>query len=169
MLFRSIRAESAGLGQGATFTVDFPVLAVRVSSGLGREAQDSAPRGEVLRGLRVLIVDDQPDARELLALVLERRGANVRMATSAGEALDVVGESDIDVLVSDISMPGRDGYDLVREVRRLRGDSIRAVALTAYTGHEVRERALAAGFDVHATKPLDPDHLINALERLGRG
>ena len=166
----TIRAESAGQGLGATFTVDLPVLAVRVRSGSrGPGSQETTQWSNVLRGLRVLIVDDQPDARELLALVLERRGATVHVASSAGEALDVVGKGDIDVLVSDLSMPEKDGYDLIREVRRLVGGGrIHAIALTAYTGHEVRERALAAGFDAQATKPLDPEKLVAALQSLGR-
>ena len=167
----TIGAESAGKGQGSTFTVDLPVLAVR----LGRTALETvratsaARRG--LRDLRVLVVDDHRDARELLALALREHGAEVRMAQSASEALVVMREDDVDVLVSDISMPEIDGYSLVERARTLGRRSrrpLRAVAVTAHTGHAVRDRALAAGFDAHATKPLNADDLVRILEHLGR-
>src|SRR5207248_2597512 len=135
----TIRADSAGRGQGATFTVDLPVLAVRLArgelpSGSTRAAAGSMPG---LEGLRILIVDDQPDARDLLALVLAERGADVRVAASASEALERLGADQIDALISDISMPEIDGYELIRAVRRrgeTRGRRLHAVAVTAYTG-----------------------------------
>jgi len=164
----SIRAESAGKGHGATFTVDLPVLAVRVGRGALDLARPAVATSGGLRGLRVLVVDDQPDARELFAFVLTERGAVVHAAGSASEAMDVLSAQEIDILVSDISMPGTDGYSLIRSVRALptQGERIRAVAVTAFTGHEVRQRALAAGFDAHATKPLDPEALSETLVKL---
>jgi PAS domain S-box-containing protein len=164
----TIRAHSAGKGQGSTFTVDLPVLAVR----LGRPSLEAPrPAGRDLRDLRVLVVDDHPDARDLLALALREQGAEVRVAQSASEALVMLKEGDVDVLVSDISMPDIDGYGLVgraRALERTSGRPLRAVAVTAHTGHDVRDRALAAGFDAHATKPLNANDLVRVLEGLGR-
>jgi len=162
----TIRAESAGKGTGATFTVDLPVLAVRVAPSDGAGGDAAAPG---VAGLRVLIVDDQRDSRELLALVLANHGAEPRTAASAHEALATIAAHDIDALVSDISMPEVDGFELVGRMRDAAGDRgrlIRAIAVTAYTGHEVRARALGAGFDAHATKPVDPDELIGILASL---
>ena len=162
----TIRAESPGKGHGATFIVDFPVLAVRVDANADSPTPTSA-RANRLQGLNVLVVDDQADARGLLALVLAGRGLRVEVAGSAEEALQRLRTDEIDVLISDISMPGKNGFDLVRDVRTRVGDrSFLAVALTAYVGPEVRARALAAGFDVHLTKPLDPERLIDVLEAL---
>jgi PAS domain S-box-containing protein len=167
----TIRADSPGKGRGATFTVDLPVVAVRLRPGQAHagRAPGAAGSGAGVRGLRVLIVDDQPDARDLLAVVLGQHGAHVQVAASAREALHYLGAHAIDVLVSDISMPETDGYELIRTVRNRDERAARplhAVAVTAYTGHDVRDRALAAGFDAHATKPLDPDHLVQLLTRL---
>jgi CheY-like chemotaxis protein len=119
----------------------------------------------------VLIVDDQPDARDLLALVLTDRGAEVRVAGSATEALQHLAAHELDALVSDISMPEVDGYELIRAVRGLPAGAagrVRAVAVTAFTGHDVRNRALAAGYVAHATKPLDPEQLVQLLAQLRR-
>jgi PAS domain S-box-containing protein len=167
----TIHAESAGKGHGATFTVDLPVLAVRLPHGdsaVGARRVAAAPAPE-LSGLRILIVDDEADARDLIAVVLGDRGAEARVAGSAAEALDVLAAHEIDVLVSDISMPDVDGYGLIERVRALdweRRRPIHAIAVTAYTGSAVRDRALAAGFDAHATKPLDPEHLLAMLAAL---
>jgi PAS domain S-box-containing protein len=165
----TIRADSAGLGQGATFTVDLPVLAVRIGSG--RSDDDTrrdapAANGDGAPPLRVLVVDDQPDARDLLAVVLGEHGMTVHTAGSAAEALEVLSTHDVDVLISDISMPDMDGYHLIEGVRAAGRGSIRAVAVTAYTGRDVRDRALAAGFDAHATKPVEPEHLVHLLRTL---
>jgi PAS domain S-box-containing protein len=170
----TIRADSGGAGQGATFTVDLPVLAVRV--GTARLAPDAGskplPRtGGRLSGLRVLVVDDQADARDLLALVLTEEGGVVHVAGSASEALDRLATHDIDVLISDISMPEMDGYELIRIIRgdATRMSRLRAIAVTAYTGQEPRDRAVAAGFDAHATKPVDAANLVRLLETFAHG
>jgi len=166
----TISARSGGTGQGATFTVDLPVLAVRAGSDRFRpdaEHYVAAASTPGLQGLRVLIVDDQRDALELLAAVLADHGVVVHLAGSATEALEMLATCEIDVLISDISMPDTDGYALIQRVRaRPAGavEPIRAIAVTAYTGRDVRDRALAAGFDAHATKPLDPEHLVHLLE-----
>ncbi len=162
-----VHAESAGRGQGATFVVELPIVAVR-----GPRPDGSPERrgrsGSRLDGLRVLVVDDQSDAREIVGVVLRERGAEVHLAGSVAEALALLGHQAIDVLVSDLAMPGADGYDLMRAVRAGHEFPIHAVALTAYTGHEVRERAIAAGFAAHATKPLNPDDLVELIAKLPR-
>jgi CheY-like chemotaxis protein len=162
-----VHAESAGRGQGATFVVELPIVAVRAPHVAGAPERRGGA-GSRLDGLRVLVVDDQSDAREIVGLVLRERGAEVHLAGSVAEALDLLGQRPIDVLVSDLAMPGADGYDLIRAVRASGEAPIRAVALTAYTGHEVRERAIAAGFAAHATKPLNPEDLVELIAKLPR-
>jgi signal transduction histidine kinase len=166
-----VHAESAGKGQGATFVVELPITAVRVGRPSATRERAAAAPGSRLDGLRVLVVDDQSDAREVVALILRERGAEVHLASSVADALQVLSQTAIDVLVSDLAMPGADGYDLIRALRS--GDAgqpagVRAVALTAYAGHEVRERAIAAGFAAHATKPLDPEDLVELIAKLSR-
>jgi signal transduction histidine kinase/CheY-like chemotaxis protein len=165
----TIRAESEGKGKGATFTVDLPVLAVR--RGRHRDGEhDAAPPLTGLEGCRVLIVDDQPDARELLAVAVGQSGAEVRVAASAGEALQILSEHDVDMLVSDIAMPEMDGFAFIETVRRRHagraGGALRAIAVTAHMGGGMRERALASGFDAHAVKPLNPDDFVRLLTKL---
>jgi CheY-like chemotaxis protein len=128
----------------------------------------------LLEGVRVLVVDDDADARQLVSTVLVESGARATAAASVGEALESLARARFDVLVADIAMPGRDGYDLIQEVRRLEGErrSIPAVALTAYAGREDREHALAAGYHAHLTKPLEASKLVDVvagLARLARG
>jgi signal transduction histidine kinase/integral membrane sensor domain MASE1 len=164
-----VRAESAGLGQGATFLVELPIIALReprpgAGPAFGHRASDATR----LDGLRVLVVDDHGDARELLGLVLRERGAEVHLAGSVAEALEALARSSVDVLVSDLAMPGADGYALIARVREMLGDTIPAVALTAYAGRDVRERAIAAGFTTHATKPVNPEDLVELLVKLPR-
>ncbi len=168
----TVRAESAGKGTGTTFTVELPIVAVRVSPGSGETGEPAvAPLGR-LDGLHVLVVDDQPDARDLVAFVLRQRGADARTAESVAEALEILAAAPVDVLVSDLALPGVDGYALIAAVRAIerqrRGSAIRALAFTAYAGHDVRDRAIAAGFDAHAMKPLDPDDLVELIARLSR-
>jgi CheY-like chemotaxis protein len=164
-----VRAESAGRGAGATFTVELPIVAVRGTRGRGGPAIVGEPLGGArLDGLRVLVVDDHGDARELLGVVLRERGAQVHLAGGVAEALDVMAGATIDVLVSDLAMPGADGYDLIAAVRAAGGSAVPAVALTAYAGGDVRERAIAAGFSAHATKPMNPDDLVELIAKLPR-
>ncbi|HVF42870.1 MAG TPA: ATP-binding protein [Pyrinomonadaceae bacterium] len=181
-----VAAESGGEGHGSTFTITLPVAAVRVAASRGtgsgplREAGGKRPAaspavGKPLSGVRVLVVDDQPDARELLALVLERAGAAVRTAATADAAVNLLRAEPADVLVSDIGMPGEDGYKLVGRVRALpasEGGRVPAVALTAYATEEDRRRALDAGFEEHVSKPVEPSALVAAVAALaarGRG
>ncbi|HKY05679.1 MAG TPA: PAS domain S-box protein, partial [Blastocatellia bacterium] len=164
----TVEAESAGEGRGATFIVRLPVKAVRNGPELNgqypRNAQpDSAPR---LDGLRVLAVDDEPDARDLLLVALTQYGAEVRVSASAADALAVLERWKPDVLVSDIEMPGQDGYQLIRALRargRERGGETPAIALTAYAHTSDRVRALAAGFQQYVAKPVDITELIAVI------
>jgi signal transduction histidine kinase/DNA-binding response OmpR family regulator len=172
-----IWVTSPGLGQGATFTVSIPKTEVRdehpldeADAFLGRNDEPSSlqKRMASLLGLRVLIVDDERDSRDLAGRVLANSGAQILAASGVDEALDVLSQSQADVLVSDISMPLRDGYDLIREVRR-RGLSARdlpAIALTAFARDEDRTMAIHAGYQVHLSKPIDPTRLTEIVAQL---
>ena len=167
----SVRADSPGLGRGATFTVEIPLLR---ESGLAFGAgglsgvADARPDGRPLGGVRVLIVDDEADSRDFVRHLLERAGAVVRVAHSAAEALEIVDAAAPDVLVSDLGMPHQDGYALLRGLRARggRAASVPALALTAYARPEDRARAIAEGFQAHVSKPIVPEDLIAAIERL---
>jgi len=130
-----------------------------------RDATTSGVRG-VLEGLRIVIVDDDPDARDLLATVLTQRSAQVYAADTAAEAFDLLGRERPDALISDIAMPEEDGYMLIGRVRALPahgGGGTPAIAVTAYAGPADRRRALEAGFDGHFAKPIDIDALVGVL------
>jgi PAS domain S-box-containing protein len=162
----SIAAASEGPGTGATFTVRLPVATLL-------EAVDEPERAPVdtsgLDGIRVLVVDDDPVAREMLRALLERAGARVDESASAGAAFTALVGLRPDILVSDIEMPGEDGFSLLRRVRELpesRGGATPAVALTAYAQKADRHRALLAGFQEHLAKPVDATALLDTLRRL---
>jgi PAS domain S-box-containing protein len=168
----TIQAESAGIGQGATFTVRLPVMiGTEPANEPGEYAagrQYAAARLS-LSGLRVLAVDDEADARELLTAMLSKCDAQVKATASASEALEVLADWQPDVLISDIEMPDIDGYSLIRRVRELeadRGGQIPAVALTAHARVEDRLRALRAGFQIHVSKPIEPNELAMVLASL---
>ncbi|AFY47165.1 response regulator with CheY-like receiver, AAA-type ATPase, and DNA-binding domains [Nostoc sp. PCC 7524] len=123
----------------------------------------------MLTGSRVLVVDDEPDIRDLVTFILEEYGAEVTAVTSASEALEAMSESLPDVLISDIAMPEIDGYMLIRQVRQQpaqQGGNIPAIALTAYAGEVNQQQAIAAGFQMHIPKPIDPDELMEAIASL---
>jgi PAS domain S-box-containing protein len=165
----TVHARSDGEGRGSTFTVHLPVAIVARGSAAGRH-HPTAPRPVPLEGqpadltgIKVLVVDDQTDARELLARVLAECNAQVLTAGNAEEALALIESERPDVLVSDIGMPDVDGYELLRRVRALdasRGGKTPAIALTAFARSEDRTRALRAGFLVHVAKPVEPTELI---------
>ena len=163
----SVMAESPGEGKGSTFRVKLPLVAALVAVGEERvhpTARQAPPsyRGPSLRGLRVLVVDDDPDALDLVATILRHAEAEARLCTSPPEALDVLRSWKPHVLVSDIEMPGEDGYSLIRKVRELAGSEggqVPAVALTAYGRPEDRVRTLSAGYSMHVAKPVDPVEL----------
>jgi CheY-like chemotaxis protein len=174
-----IHAASAGEGKGATFIVNLPVTIFRSEptdiERVHPTVSDTAPQIDSprLNGLKVLIVDDEPDARELLATLLKQRGAEVVVAASAKEALACItrcpAEQRPDVLVSDIGMPDEDGYMLIRQIRTLapdQGGRIPAIALTAYARTEDRIKALASGFQSHVPKPVEPSEFITVLANL---
>ena len=164
----TVHAESPGLLRGATFTVILPVAATVpqvVETDLRLEAPQPEPE---LTGLRVLLVDDEADARELLTEILVRRGALVTAVGCAADALSEIHKSPPEILVSDIGMPGCDGYTLIRRVREQRQSAkpLPAVALTAYARSEDRTRALRAGFHSHVTKPVEPEELVQVIATL---
>lgn len=171
----SVRAESPGPGQGASFTIHLPISAV--SGGNYREsltANDTALdlRDEPmpsLAGSDVLVVDDDRDTREMLRSVLERSGAQVRTAASVEEAIAAFDQRSPHILVSDIGMPGEDGYSLIRKVReRPAGTGIPALALTAFARSEDRRRAISAGFQMHLAKPVEPAEFVTIIASLAR-
>lgn len=167
-----VGAESAGLGQGSTFTVRLPVAEFAHSSRDGADGYVRTAPDSALDGLRIVIVDDEVDARELLAMALERHGAEVRSHDRADSALATIRQWHPDLLVSDIAMPGQDGYSLVAELRALSADDggeTPAVALTAYARLEDRDRAIRAGFQEHMPKPVDYVRLVRVLAELARG
>jgi CheY-like chemotaxis protein len=126
----------------------------------------------VLEGVHVLVVDDDPDARDLVEFILAQYGADVRTAASAAEALEVLDQSLPDVLISDIGMSEEDGYSLIRKVRAReasRGGRIPALALTAWGRAEDRRQALSAGFQTHLPKPADPEELARVVDNLSHG
>jgi signal transduction histidine kinase/ActR/RegA family two-component response regulator len=160
----SVAVESDGEGRGATFTVRLPVaVAAQPTEGTPAAVSTDAPLGRGLSGLHILVVDDETDAREVMRFMLERGGARVRAADSAAQALDAIREARPDLMISDIGMPMEDGYVLVRRLRAMEeglGRHLPAIALTAYASDEDSRRALAAGFDAHLSKPVDPTRLV---------
>jgi signal transduction histidine kinase/CheY-like chemotaxis protein len=166
----TIAAHSEGTGKGATFTVTIPVSTVNTRPDLGMKPETAvANRSRELEGLRVLVVDDEPDGRDLVAEILFNAGVEVQTAADAEAAMRQVESFVPHVLVCDIGMPGEDGYSLIQRIRALpsdRGGRIRAAALTAYARSEDRRRALAEGFNLHLAKPVDPTELIVSVARL---
>ncbi|MEP6578147.1 ATP-binding protein [Microcoleus vaginatus GB2-A3] len=164
-----IWVESRGEGQGATFTVELPLLHT------ANPVEEVAPGAEArsddldLANLRVLVVDDERDSREFVAFVAEQAGAKVTAVGSAIEALQLLSTTPFDILLCDIGMPQMDGYMLVRQVRTLppeQGGQIPAIALTAYAGDFDRKQALAAGFQHHVAKPVEANELVKAMLKL---
>jgi signal transduction histidine kinase/ActR/RegA family two-component response regulator len=162
----SIRAESGGLGQGTAFIVTLPVNGnVEASGEPAIEDASTAPR---LDGVRVLVVDDEEDARELIGRALQDRGANITLAANSQDALQILQHDNIDVLLADIAMPGDDGYSLIRRIRsaETRVASIPAAAVTAHAREEERDRALDAGFQMHLAKPVEPGEIVRMVNHL---
>lgn len=171
----TVHAFSAGEGKGATFTVSLPLMIGKPRESLieqARPADEQDLSDELmpsLHGLRVLIVDDEADAREMLRAMLTPCGAEILTASSAAEALEEVRRWRPDLIVSDIGMPGEDGYSLIRRVRALGAEEsgdIPAIALTAYARSEDRIRALASGYQLHVPKPVEVQELAMAIASL---
>jgi len=168
----TVSAESEGEGKGATFRlrlprrVDAPPTAELLAPALTRR-EDAIAELEDLNGLHVLIVEDDTDSRNVLALLLQKLGASVDAVPSAREAVDRVTSRRPDVLVSDIGMPEEDGYSLIRRVRQMPADlekKLPAIALTAYARRQDADAAIGAGFDCHLPKPVAPAELIRAIK-----
>ena len=172
----TVRVDSEGEGLGSTFTVSLPLMAVRSAvsdTGSAQQPEFKPPEFECppeLNGLRVLVVDDEADTCELLQVILEGCGAQVKTASSAAAALEAVAEEVFDVLISDIGMPDEDGYSLIAKVRALgkeRGGKVpAAAALTAYAGEKDRIRVLRSGFQIHVPKPISPSELVAVVANL---
>lgn len=160
----SVEAKSEGRGKGATFIVDLPMQRAPVSIGAGTDQPKITARHQ-LKNTRILVVDDEPDARDLLSVLFEMHGATVATADNAESAMRLIAEQRFDALISDIGMPDEDGISLIRRARAAlgRGRSLPAIALTAYASEHDRAQAMEAGFDAHVTKPLDADKLLAVL------
>ena len=166
----TIGVQSEGEGHGATFTIFLPLERRSVASE--EEPTEAAPQSDALRGLEVLVVEDEPTAREATARLLEQSGAQVRTVSSAEHARKTFQTRRPDVIVADVGMPDEDGYMLIKSLRGIEEQQalsrVPAVAVTAFARSEDRERALATGFDEHLPKPVDPDRLVRVLVELTR-
>ncbi|MFN2515787.1 MAG: response regulator [Pyrinomonadaceae bacterium] len=169
----NVEVESHGENQGSTFTVTLPV-AQAASSQDPPDSAASSPEikglppdfSRVLDGLRILVVDDEADARELVSAILTRCGSEVKCCESAAEALTAFVDWKPDLLVSDIGMPSEDGYSLIKKLRKLRlkrAKEIPAIALTAYATKEDKARTLSSGFQIHVPKPIEPESLVMSI------
>ena len=174
----SIRAKSAGLGKGSTFIISLPISVVRsLTAGEDRHHPTAAIDGDVdsspdLKGVHVLVVDDDPDALELVKRLLEARHAQVSVCNGGAKCIKVVSALMPDVLISDIGMPDVDGYTLIKAIRALpreHGGAVPAIALTAYARSDDRRRAMLSGFDVHVARPVEPSELIAVVASALRG
>jgi K+-sensing histidine kinase KdpD/ActR/RegA family two-component response regulator len=169
----AIRVESEGPGRGATFAITLPagvragdVHHTMTSAAAPPELPEPLP---VLNGVRVLLVDDEPDAREMMASALETCGATVMFAASARDALETLARTEVDLLLADIAMPGQDGYELIREIRAMpsaRLANLPAAAVTAHARDDERASAIEAGFQLHLAKPVHPGALARAVAAL---
>ena len=160
----TIHAHSDGAGRGAAFTVTLPLAGEAIAPQASAAPADGASGS--LAGLRLVVADDNHDARELLRRLFTHHGATVVCASSADEAFQAIDGQPCDVLLTDIGMPGTDGYELLRRVRAGGYAGLSVVAVTAFARPEDRERAIAAGFDGHVPKPVDHAHLLQLVGRL---
>jgi CheY-like chemotaxis protein len=165
----AVRADSDGEGTGSTFTITLPSsVAPALLDSPARPSAIESPSAVPLEGVRVLVVEDEPDTRQFVKRLLESHGALVRTAASAHDALREFEEEHTDVLISDIGLPGVDGYDLMRQIRSgaPADHRVAAIALTAYARAEDRTRALRAGYQAHVTKPVDGAELVAMVASL---
>ena len=170
----SVRVKSPGEGQGSTFVVALPISVirqeeVRVERAAFSDVDVSTIELPSLAGACALVVDDQDDARILICRLIEEFGGRCILAASGADALKILAEEDVNILISDIGMPDLDGYELIRKVRSLHDTRIRnipAIALTAYARNDDRQRALLAGFQMHVSKPVEPRELVAGIASL---
>jgi PAS domain S-box-containing protein len=161
-----IGVDSSGEGQGATFTVELP-LAPTLRRLPSTESSDASTND--LNGIRILVVDDEPDSRDFITFVLELSGASVTSVASGIEALTAIKQFIPDLIISDIGMPDMDGYMLMQQIRSRpanQGGTIRAIALTAYAAEIDQQRTRMVGFQAHITKPVEPEKLVRAIAHL---
>jgi PAS domain S-box-containing protein len=164
----TVQAASPGVGQGATFTVQFPLMPDQ--SAIPQKVRESKPPSG-LQDIKVLVVEDTTDMRDYITFVLEQEGAKVVAVATAAQALTALDQFQPEVLVSDIGMPEMDGYMLMRQVRRRspqQGGQTPAVALTAYAGEINQQQAIAAGFQRHLAKPVEPEALVKVIAELAQ-
>ncbi|MGH9957739.1 MAG: ATP-binding response regulator, partial [Pyrinomonadaceae bacterium] len=169
----TVEVESKGNGEGSTFTISLPIAPNPQVAGKEKsQATDlesctqSIAESKMLEGVRILVVDDEADSRDFISAVLTRSGAKVRCSESAAEALREFHEWKPDLVVTDIGLPHEDGYFLIENVRKIKAkwaQKVPAVALTAYATSEDRDRALAAGFQLHVPKPIEPTKLVTSI------
>ncbi len=167
----TVRAESEGVGRGAVFTVTLPLLVLARSAGELARPRAGARGGEgALEGLRILVVDDEPETTHVVSQLLATCGAEVESATSAAQAREILARWAPDLLVSDVGMPEEDGYSLISHLRAQSAEraGIPAIALTAYAGVEDRIRLLSSGFQAHVVKPVEPDELLAVIASVVR-
>jgi PAS domain S-box-containing protein len=172
----TVHADSAGLGKGATFVVNLPLSVFHPPEDTGEQLHPRAKPGDLpaipvisLSNIRVLVVDDEPDARSFLKVLLETAGAAVHLAQSADTALEFLTAHSVDIVVCDIGMPEMDGYTLIRSIRRLENpekSEVAAIALTAYSRLQDRTQAIRAGFQNYLPKPVEPAELLTVLQSL---
>ena len=162
----TITAESPGEGQGSTFTVKLPLrAAVPVSEPIRSQKSENS----TLEGLRILVIDDSADSREYAAFVLSEAGAHIKTADSATSAIEAMNQELPDVIVCDIGMPGTTGYELIQQIRSRpveAGGGVTAIALTSYAGDYDQKQAIAAGFQQHLSKPVDPEQLVKTISAI---
>ncbi|MFN2491682.1 MAG: response regulator, partial [Pyrinomonadaceae bacterium] len=169
----TIRGENSSEGQGAIFTVQLPLPSGELpQETLSRAAfvfRENHSEAEILEGVRILVVDDEMDALDLIGVELAQHGARITGVGSAAEALAALNHSEFDLLISDIGMPNTDGYELIREVRRReegKAKKLPAVALTAYARVQDRMQAIVAGFSTHIAKPVEVNELVTVVASL---
>ena len=166
----TVSAQSDGVNKGATFSATFPLLTDRTEPiAVAQSGDVGTLEFRSLDGLRVLLVDDEPESREIISTVIMRTGAEVTACTTASEALTKLADWKPDVILSDIAMPDEDGYSFIGKVRSLpreKGGEIPAAALTAYARDVDRRQALAAGYQMHIAKPIGASQLVNIVARL---
>ena len=168
----TVKVDSPGQDKGSTFTVSLPLASASSETPSKNDAQEPevsiTPPGfsRILEGLRILVVDDEADSRDLVKAILTGCGAEVNCCESAADGIKAVREWKPDLLVSDIGMPGEDGYSLIKKVRNLRSKRAKqlpAIALTAYATKEDKARALSVGFQMHVAKPIEPETLVMSI------
>jgi PAS domain S-box-containing protein len=162
----TVSVESKGENQGSTFTVHLPLAAAPKTLPAPAVHEGNGDLTKALKGVRILLVEDEPDARELIAILLQGSGATVEAVDSASGALQRLPLFTPDVLVSDIGLPRESGYDLIRRIRAMESDinKIPAIALTAFATETDRQMSLTAGFQAHLAKPVEPSHLLNTIK-----